>query len=138
MKKFLYIFGVLILAVCMSYTTYQYFTPMLKITDLSTQISVLQDFWQFLLLGFIIGGVFFTIPGNNPRIRIGASLCILASCLFLVFFGAGIGVENSWVKNVVMIMIQIGLTSFYAGIAIVMIELLNEIPKSIRKELRIR
>ena len=122
----------------MSYTTYQYFTPMLKITDPTTQISVLQDFWQFLLLGFIIGGVFFTIPGNNPRIRIGASLCILASCLFLVFFGAGIGTVNSWMKYPIMAMIHLGTTCFYAGMAIVMIELLNEIPKSIRKELRIR
>ena len=135
MKKYWYIVGVLVLALGMSYTTYQYFTPMLKVADESTQISVMQDFWQFLLLGFVIGGVFFAIPGNNSRIRIGASLCILASCVFFVFLGAGISAVDSWFRYPIMAIIQIGITSFYAGIAIVMIDLLAEVPKAIRKEI---
>lgn len=129
-KRSLYIFCVLLLAYAITFSVGKFFGSILKLasttTDVTVQVSLMSEMWQFVVLGFIIGGIIISIPGKKAIYQLSGSLCMLGSGLLMMFIGFGFS-EYYFVRWCIGYLGQMALVFFYCGIAMTLIELLKDI-----------
>ncbi len=105
--------------------------------DLGSIFSAAEMMWQFLLLGFVMGGVIFAIPTNDfnrDYFKLAGSFSVLGSIILVATIGFGIAAKDSAIgSSVAMVVSQIGLALVYAGIAMTAIELMKEICRFAQK-----
>ncbi len=99
------------------------------------QLEAFNIIWQFLLLGYVIGGVIFAIPHNKfnkEYLKLAGIFCVLGSSIMITIFGFGTALRSLGKDSLIVIIInQTGLTIFYIGIAISIIELAKEASRTI-------
>lgn len=132
MKRLLYIFLIGLVTLAISLSVSHFFTPFLEMAgkseNIDTQISMMGEIWQFLLLGFVIGGVIFTIHPfrkDDRLFKLAGCSCIAGSCILVAVLGAAM-IQSSFAFWFLYVFAQIGISLLYMGIAITLVELIKE------------